>query len=519
MLPDTPGRIDYLAEQPATILTAPRSPEEWLKELTEAMDSRRVELERVRNYVTGNAPLPRGATQHAEAYADFQKKARTNFANLIVAAPSERMNVAGFRVGEEPSDNDAARRLWRRSSGQTLASDVHRNMMTYGVAYAMASVGPDGRAVLTSESPFTTITDHDPVLPSVVRAGLKTWNDQGEDHAVLHLPGEVHYYRRSGATRLGARRVAGGWEMERAPRSTGLSVVPIVRFVNLDGVGEFAQHTDLLDRINWVILQRLLITAMQAFRQRAIKGDLDQEDENGDPIDWEALFSPGPDALWNLPDGIEIWESQPGDIGQILSAVKDDIRDLSAVTRTPMSVLSPDSANQSAEGASLTREGLVFKAEDRCDRATPSWESLLAIGLVLDGTEAEVEVQWAPCERLSMAERFDALTKAGDLPWRRRMTDILGYDAATVDQMETERAADALNAILSSQVPAAPQSGAQPAAVNSADEAIALKAKADALGSLIRAGVTAEDAARQTGLNVDFIPGTPITLRPPDASA
>ena len=46
------------------------------------------------------------------------------------------------------------------------------------------------------------------------------------------------------------------------------------------------------------------------------------------------------------------------------------------------------------------------------------------------------------------------------------------------------------------------------------ESATVIKAKADALGSLIRAGVTSEDAARLVGVEgVDFIDGVPITLR------
>jgi hypothetical protein len=59
-----------------------------------------------------------------------------------------------------------------------------------------------------------------------------------------------------------------------------------------------------------------------------------------------------------------------------------------------------------------------------------------------------VESQWLPVERQSLAERADAATKAQDLPWRTRMTDIWQFSEDRVDQMETERAADALNAQL-----------------------------------------------------------------------
>lgn len=443
----------------------PETPEQWLTHLGRRLDHRQRSLSLIRAYLIGEAPLPEGATDVAEAYRKWQRLARTNFPSLIVDATCDRMTIAGFRVGDDATDNDPARALWRRSLGDAIAPDIHADMLGYGLGYGMASHGRDG-AVLTHESPFATITDHDPLEPMWVRAGLKIWSDSDVDHAVVHLPGKLQRFQRARGRRRpeGAQMTAGGaagWQPAGPVTSSGLDRVPIVRFRNRDGVGEFTRHTDLLDRINWVILQRLLIIAMQAFRQRALRktdpdAELPDTDEDGNPIDYAQMFAPGPDALWDLPPGVDIWESSPGDIQQILSAVKDDLRDLCAVTRTPMSVLSPDAANQSAEGAALAREGLVFKASDRIARATPAWDTLVSIGLSLDGVDGQVQTQWLPAERQSLAEKSDAAVKlATILPSRRIITDILGYGADVADQMETEKASDALTAALAAPVPAA----------------------------------------------------------------
>ena len=46
------------------------------------------------------------------------------------------------------------------------------------------------------------------------------------------------------------------------------------------------------------------------------------------------------------------------------------------------------------------------------------------------------------------------------------------------------------------------------------EQARLLKAKADAMGVLIRAGVKSDDAARLAGVSdVEFLPGMPVTLR------
>lgn len=448
----------------------PENPAEWLDLLSARLDARSVIIDTQRQYLTGNAPMPEGATTHREAYQKFQASSRTNLAELVVDALVDRMVIAGFSVDGDGTDNDAARVIWRRSRMDAGSADVHRDMAGVGIAYAMVYRTRTNEVRISPEPPEFVITDVDPTDPDEVRAGLKVWRDptEGIDVAMVHTPGVVTRFERPADTAAlkVARTVASTAESSFDPSNrttiattaspswvgdwaqvsestTGLAQVPIVQLVNRGGLGEFATHTDLLDRINWTILQRLIITAMQAFRQRAIKGDLPEKDAEGNVIDYDAMFVPGADALWTLPDGVELWESQQTDTQAILSAVKDDVQQLAGVTRTPMSTLMPGGENQSAADAAFKREGLVFKAEDRIARATASWDTLMAMALELDGQPgARVETIWTPAERTSLAERADAATKATDLPWRARMQHIWGFSGDEIDAMEAEKDAE-----------------------------------------------------------------------------
>jgi hypothetical protein len=441
------------------------TPDQWLERLTKRMDLRGDRLRRLRCYMDGDAPLPEGAEGCRDAYKAFQKKARTNFGELVVDAVVERMIPSGFTVNGEANDNDVLRTIWKRNRLQIGIADVLRDMVGLSAGYLIVSEGPGRKALVSCERPEQVITEQAASRPDQVRAGLKVYRDEvdGFDVAFLHpKPGEVHTYYRPLRDALGQPRalvrVQGEWTFAGSAE-TGLDFIPIFPFVNRGGLGEFETHTDILDRINWNILQRLVITAMQAYRQRATKGDLPVNDENGDEIDYAEMFKPGPGALWQLPEGVELWESQQTDISSILAANKDDITHLAAVTRTPMSTLIPDGANQSAEGASFAKEGLVFKAGDRVVRAAGALDLAMGAALAIETGQSSlvegVESQWLPVERQSLAERADAATKAQDLPWRTRMTDIWQFSEDRVDQMETERAADALNAQLAQPAPQA----------------------------------------------------------------
>lgn len=442
----------------------------WLTHLTQCMDRRNPRIGNLRNYLEGNAPLPEGAAGCQPAYREFQRKARTNFAELVTDSTGDRMRVGWFRVGKSIEDDDDARRLWKANRLDVWAGDVHRDML--GLAHGYVCVQPGDNGVeITYERPEQVIVDHDPSRPDLRRAGLKVYRDavQGWDAAYLHEPGVVHRYKRDIPQLAGTPEpiltYVGNWVAD-GTQSTGLRSIPLVPFTNRGGMGEFESHTDLLDRINWNILQRLVIIAMQAYKQRATKGDLPEVDEDGAEIDYAELFRPGPGALWRLPDGVDLWESGQADLTGILESSKADLRDLAAVTRTPMSALMPDGANQSAEGAAAAKEAQVFKAEDRNARAASSWVEALRLGLGLERGEdnvPELEVVFVPPERLSMAERYDALTKAGtDVPWRTKMTDILGFPGDKVDRMAAERAEDAMLAATLTPPTPAPAAPARP---------------------------------------------------------
>jgi len=448
--------------------TETNSPGWWLRRLLRDLSDRRARYERLDRYYAGECDLPESATQHREAYKRFQRKARSNFAELVVEAVRERMQPVGFRTGAQGDENgdQAAWGIWQANALDADAALVHRASLTMGDAYVIVGppLEPDGAPVITPEDPREVVTAHDPIRRRQVVAALKVFYDDTLERtrAYLYLLGEsgfceIHKASRKGKATavLGAHLSGWDWESGDAER-LDVRAVPVVRFANRadlkgNGKGEFEDRIDVLDRINHMVLQRLIIATAQAFRQRAIKGELPELDTAGRQIDYSRVFLSDPGALWQLPEGAEIWESGQADLGPILSAVRHDIQDLAAMTRTPLFYLTPDAANGSAEGASLAREGLVFKTGDRITQASEAWEQAMSLAFAFTGdTErakrTDLECLWAPPERFSLAERYDAASKAGaaGVPWRTVMGDVLQFTPQQVERMEAERATDVL---------------------------------------------------------------------------
>ena len=428
----------------------PGSPGWWLDTLATRLGKRRNErLEVLKQYIDGDAPLPESAEGLRSAYRAFQKKARTNFASLVVEAVQERMVPSGFRVGADSELEEWASLVWSINELDAHSADVHADMLSFGDSYVIVGApDEDGIPVITRESPEYVITAQDKLRPNRVEAALKQFYHEvdGMHYAYLYLPGRVYVAGKRAAD--GASDYSGsyGYEWIRYDKLP-FDVVPVVRFSNRGELGEFEIHTDILDRINYMILQRLVIAALQAFRQRAIKGELPEVDAEGEAIDYSEVFRPGPGALWQLPEDIELWESGETNLQPLLTAVKDDIRDLAAVTRTPMSMLLPEGANQSAEGAAFAREGLVFKTRDRIRRATYGWNTVMQLSMLFAGRGEQRDIQtlWLPPEMLSLSERADATTKLSNIiPFRTLMTDVMQFPPEKAERLENERLADVL---------------------------------------------------------------------------
>jgi hypothetical protein len=337
------------------------------------------------------------------------------------------------------------------------------------------------------------VTAHDPVNRQKVLAGLKLFHDDVNDLdlAYLYLPGQVYIAgterkARTPATAGSISFSAQAWAWldpqyepvvdiedddlisEQSLPTDMTDVVPVVEFRNKRARGEFEGHMDLLERINHTILQRLVIINFQAFRQRAILGDLpDSDPQTGEPIDYDKVFSADPGALWRLPQGSQMWESQEVDLAAILNSVKADVEYLAAVTRTPMHYLTPGEASQSAEGASLQREGLVFKTEDRIARAAGSWAKVMNLALLWDDQADRADITgleplWAPTERYSLAEMAQASSLGVALPWETLMEKVWQLSPEELARAQAQRAGDALLAAARAAItpPAAPAGGA-----------------------------------------------------------
>jgi hypothetical protein len=470
----------------------PHSPGWWLQVMLRQLHDRRVGrrgreiwsrdqvkssklrpgLDLLNDYRRGDPPLREDIhSGWAAPFRQFVRMGRLNIADLDVSATGNRMGIRGFRTAaaDDELGDVAARAIMKRNNLSLLSRDVHDYMLGLGDGYTLLTPPDEERdyTLITAESPLQCITAHDPATGETL-AGLKVFRDDEDesDWAYLFLPGRqmggLYVARSTGPTefrRRGQFRFVSTWEwVEYLWDDVPGNVVPIVRFRNKGGIGEFENHLDHLDRINNKIFNEWWISVIQAFRQRALKrakDDVDdqyedEEDEgSGAPVSPDAspedtmkeMFVSAPDAMWDLPPGAEIWESANVDVTPLVNSIQKELQWYASMRHLPLAALSPDSANQSAEGATTLKEEHLYAIDDRRDRASGGWARTMSMAFMFDGDEeradvSQIEPIWNPLERFSLTQKAEATSKAqGVLPTEAILRDIWQYDPAEVQQL------------------------------------------------------------------------------------
>ena len=440
----------------------PDSPGWWLKRCADKLAATRREIDPLFERYEGRQKMPPELAAAPEPAQRFYATARTNLAELIVKSIRYRLSVKAIQTGHDSGEtgDEAAWKAWKGAGMVVESPDIIRNMLVGRNGYALVQEY-EGVVAATSEDPRQVVTIHDPVRQSVIRAAAKIYHDTDfdMDYAYLHRPGRVWVAVNPRKGKSSPRfSPSWSWSQEHGgeegmPLPEGFErEVMIVRYRNDESVSEFERHIDVLNRFDHLVLQGMVIATLQAFKQRAIKVDAkdmpDEDPVTGEPIDYDDVFLADPGALWKLPASADMWESGAVDLTPIVTMATKQLEQVSAVTFTPLSAFTPEGANQSANGASLVREGMTFKVEDKQARIGAAHEhvaSLIFRMASLDvGERDDIRVIWAPAERYSLAEKADAWSKTAGLPFRTRMSMIFQLGPDEIGRAETERMNDAL---------------------------------------------------------------------------
>jgi hypothetical protein len=128
--------------------TVAGSPDWWVARLMLRLAAQADAAARLDEIYRNEADLPIMCPQVRAAYYRLMDMARTNYAELIVEAVRERMNVVGFRTGAnaDPTGDAAAWALWQANALDADSDLVHRAKLTMGDAFVIVGKDETGAA-------------------------------------------------------------------------------------------------------------------------------------------------------------------------------------------------------------------------------------------------------------------------------------------------------------------------------------------------------------------------------------
>jgi hypothetical protein len=451
--------------------SVPGSDDWWLVRLCNQLGEGLPRMHRLTKYRDGDAMIPVNMWDGMrESYMNFIRKSRLHVVETIRDAKTNRQEVVGFRTAasSDESGDTVGWRNWVLSRMDMQSEQMFNDTADYGAAYVTTWLESDGLPRFRLSNGWDTATAADAVFPWLTEAGITVAYDP-----ILQMETVVLY--RKGYYRIAGRRTAvptlpkngtpwygtTDWDWLTDPvRTPWTDQCVLTKIATHDGFGVYEKHLDTVDRINEITLNKLTLLVMQAFRQRAIQGNLptvypESHPLAGQAIDYDEMFKANPAALWLLPETAKVWESQPTDVRPIIEDRKNEVETLASLTATPQYVFQGDSANQSATGAELAREQLVFSVKRMNRRAGASIAQIMSLGFQAMGDTVradvtELEVLFATINPATLAERAESAPKfkSGGAPQRWIDENVLQMSPGEQRRAEQDRMTDALTAAI-----------------------------------------------------------------------
>lgn len=435
------------------------SAEAWRDKLRLELQKRRTKVDRLERYYDGCHPLPdpparlkgQALEEARRAYANLMRLGVTNWVKLVADAPSERLEVVGFRFGDPAVAQSASgalsadQRAWRIWQANHLDADsqlVHDNAFQTGQSFVLVDpfVEAGGIPVITAEHSAQVIVAYRPGSRREMVAALKWWQDEEQnlEFETLYLPGEIFKWtllppkRKNSTVRERVQRM--GDDDSEWPLPNPLGLVPVVEFpanpklraaVYGGGTGEFETVLSIQDRINKTIFDRLVTAEFQAFRQRwAIGWTPEFDEETGAPKNpaevqaaWQALLM----TFEGDPDEVKVGEFGQADFKQFLEAVESDVNAMAAISKTPPHYLLGSMVNISGDALTAAESGMTSKTKKHARNFGECWEKVMRLALAAAGDvelagDMQSQVVWADIEHRTYGQQVDAISKMGAEP-------------------------------------------------------------------------------------------------------
>lgn len=472
---------------------------------------------------------------------DFQTP--IGWAAKTVSVPAARIRREGFRLPFESSLMDDLGMIFDGGYTTRLESGAVKSSLRHGPAFMFVTAGDESKGeqpvIFSAKSALEATCLQDP-RTGVVTAGLEMVS-KGE--ALLYVPGNVLELKMSG----------NGWTVTNEyPQPADIVLCePFVWDWDLDRPFGRSRITRPLigsiERGVRTLLRQEVTAEFFSAPQRSLLGASKEHftDAKGSPIDlWKAITG----GVWALPD---VYDEDEGklvraQLQQLSQASMQPHSEMfesialqvSSETSLPLGYLGVVQNQPSAEGAIKVAEvDMVELIEYQIEKSYKAASENLArkalavlhgevtpaMTAELRGLSARYAKPGTPTEsaRADAALKYATAFPDGDPVLAMEMYGLTDEQIKrNVEYARRGRAMGVLDQLITPGAGVVTDGGVPTAASAAIEDAGMLKAKFDALGVAIRAGVDPKDAARRLGLDdISFTGATPSSLRLPVSDA
>lgn len=441
------------------------SPEWWLERLHKELGRRRPEVERNDGYYEGQHKLAFATDKFREAFGSLFRAFADNWCGIVVDAVEERLNIEGFRFGEDVEGDRDAWAIWQRNGLDAGSQLVHTEALVTACGYVLVQPDEEGEPLITPEAAAQCIVAYEPGTRRRA-AGLKEWWDDwtGFIYATVYLPDGIWKFQTEKA--LAEATVETGemsslrWiprkdlpETESRPLTNDLGVVPLVPFENRPRLtrppqSEIRSVIPIQDAVNKLCADMMVAAEFQAFRQRVLMGvEVPTDPETGQPLE---VFKHATNRLWFIdkPDA-KVFEFGTVDLGNFTKAIEMYVSHIASQTRTPPHYFErPGGQFPSGESIKAAETGLVAKAGRKMRHFEESWEEVIRLAFALKGdprqNETSAETIWGDPESRTESEHIDAVVKTGSIGVpEEQLWEDAGYSPQQIERFKRMRAEQA----------------------------------------------------------------------------
>lgn len=446
------------------------SPLWWVHRLYEQLLARRPVVEKSAEYYDGVHNLAFQSKKFRETFGGLFNAFADNWCEVVVNSCAQRLNIGGFRVGDDPKTDKASWDTWQRNDLDLQSLMAHSDALAQGASYVTVWYDDQGAPEITVDSAINTIVARHPKFRRRRLAGLRCWLDEyGFEHAELFLPDEVYLFRsmnKRDATQMPSSAGQTSWipdpDMENELNVDGamnnpLGVVPVLEVLNRPRLyvarrAGWGAHSDLApiiplqDAANKLLADMIIASEFGAFPQRWITGYEDDQTSSA-----SERFKSGPGNSWYLEDADgKFGQFAHTDLTNYTQAIEMVVQHVASISATPPHYLNPAADRLSGESLKTAETGLVARCKQKIRAFSETWEEAMRISGAISNNQGlaeatAMETVWSDPEVRTEAEHVDATLKkmALGIP-RQQLWQDLGYSPQQIDRFKAMELEDSL---------------------------------------------------------------------------